>query len=67
MPAQRRMNMNDALVIDKLAFTGRRDSLGSELLDRVVETPEAVAAIGKGKLGYNYDPQHYDQKFALHE
>src|SRR5258706_9953050 len=67
MPSQRTMNVNDALVIDKLAFAWRPNSLCIELLNRISETPEAVTTIGKRKLGYDDESQKGDKDLALHK
>src|SRR5258708_21311481 len=67
MPSQRTMNVNDALVIDKLAFAWRPNSLCIELLNRITETPEAVTTIGKRNLGHDDESQKGDKDLAFHK
>jgi hypothetical protein len=64
---QRRMHVNDALVVGKLTLDWWWDSLCSELLDRLAKTPEAVTTIGKRKLAHDDESEDGDKDSSLHK
>src|ERR1044072_2337972 len=62
--AQRRVHVNDTLIVGIVSDVLVGDSLGRKLLNSVSQTAEPVAAIREGNLGQDNKRQQNDEYFS---